>query len=870
MMKAGKRAALLAALAWCGLTAGAGAQCGVNWSGQFDATFFPNGAGAMLAHDDGSGPALYIGSNSGFVAAHLPLSIVRYRGPRLPLETVGGGISGVISALAAYDDGGGAKLYAAGSFTSAGGVACNSIARWNGTAWSPLGSGLDGPGLALAVYDDGTGPALFVGGQFSNAGGVAAQNLAKWNGSTWSGVTAFSVNAHVGSLAVFNPGTGNRLYVAGQFNAIRGLAVDQIASYDGSNWFALGSGFPNASDSILDLQVYDPGTGAELYVAGTFASAGGVPASNVARWNGAAWSALGTGIDAGAGSLSVWNTGAGPRLVVGGTFWNAGGVLTGGVALFDGNAWSSINAQGRTANVVGAFDPGGGERLYTVGMIGDPNPSSTGGGTTPVTWSLFQSCFGTTWTAPTGNGLAGYSVDALESHDDGSGPQLYAGGWFHEAGGTFASNVARWNGSAWSPVGNAPSSLTQALKSFDDGTGPGLYRADLTVQKWNGATWANAGPALDQSVSLCVYDAGAGPALYAGGYFIVAGGVTLNGIARLFGSAWLPLGSGVAPLPASGTPVVWTMTAFDDGTGPALYAAGQFGFAGGIAANNIARWNGTSWSPLGSGLTGGVEQLVMALAVYDDGTGPALYAGGVFTQAGGIPCQGFAKWNGATWSAPGGGVTGTIRAMRVFDDLTGPKLYVTGNFTHAGTTPAANIARWNGASFEALGSGLQQPGLGVFQPMGFALGRHDFPSGPSLFVGGNFTLAGGRPSDMIAEIIPARPMLSMVQAGGPGSGILVLNRSLTIGLATFNVFSLEPAPGGPGTGPYLGLYASSLTPLLAQISLPLGAVPFHYTATSAQALFGPYAGLVPPGTVVEGLTLQLSGCVSAVSQIVVQ
>jgi hypothetical protein len=42
---------------------------------------------------------------------------------------------------------------------------------------------------------------------------------------------------------------------------------------------------------------------------------------------------------------------------------------------------------------------------------------------------------------------------------------------------------------------------------------------------------------------------------------------------------------------------------WDDGSGPAWYAAGSFSHAGSLRVNGIARWNGTAWSPLQSGLT---------------------------------------------------------------------------------------------------------------------------------------------------------------------------------------------------------------------------------------------------------------------------
>src|SRR5229473_6781278 len=122
---------------------------------------------------------------------------------------------------------------------------------------------------------------------------------------------------------------------------------------------------------------------------------------------------------------------------------------------------------------------------------------------------------------------------------------------------------------------------------------------------------------------------------------------------------------------------VHALTVFDDGTGPALYAGGEFTTAGDVTANRIAKWNGTQWYALGSGMNGSV----LALAVFDDGTGPALYAGGEFTMAGDVVANRIAKWDGAQWSALGSGINGPLLALTVFDDGTGPALYAGGNFT---------------------------------------------------------------------------------------------------------------------------------------------------------------------------------------------
>lgn len=68
---------------------------------------------------------------------------------------------------------------------------------------------------------------------------------------------------------------------------------------------------------------------------------------------------------------------------------------------------------------------------------------------------------------------------------------------------------------------------------------------------------------------------------------------------------------------------------------------------------------GSGWSntfPPGNGLNGTVR----ALLAFDDGSGPALFVGGDFTTAGGIPANHIAKWDGDHWSALGAEATSQI------------------------------------------------------------------------------------------------------------------------------------------------------------------------------------------------------------------
>ena len=135
-----------------------------------------------------------------------------------------------------------------------------------------------------------------------------------------------------------------------------------------------------------------------------------------------------------------------------------------------------------------------------------------------------------------------------------------------------------------------------------------------------------------------------------------------------------------------------------DGSGN-VYVGGGFTFIGTVPANYIAKWDGSAWSALGSGMNGDVY----ALAV----SGTNLYAGGDFTTAGGVPANNIAKWNGSAWSALGSGMNGTVYALAV----SGTNLYAGGYFTTAGGVTANNIAKWDGSAWSALGSGMNSDGL---------------------------------------------------------------------------------------------------------------------------------------------------------------
>ena len=162
---------------------------------------------------------------------------------------------------------------------------------------------------------------------------------------------------------------------------------------------------------------------------------------------------------------------------------------------------------------------------------------------------------------------------------------------------------------------------------------------------------------------------------------------------------------------------------------------------------NIARWNGSAWSALGTGL-GNSYTPVLALAVI----GTNLYAGGEFQAAGGVPASSIARWDGRSWSALGSGVSGGYYGSAVrglaFDGA--GRLFVGGYFWYAGTNLTPDLAQ---ANIGALPGRFDNPTLSASAGFSctFSGGTPGYPyrvqTSPSLLPGSwtdltNFTYGG--------------------------------------------------------------------------------------------------------------------------------
>ena len=454
---------------------------------------------------------------------------------------------------------------------------------------------------------------------------------------------------------------------------------------------------------VLAMTVFDDGSGPALYIGGRFETVGNTIAQRIARWDGTSWSAVGDGLGGNPYALAAFDDGWEPALYAG---------TDSGVWKWDGSSWTYVGFN-RWVHALAVYDDGSGPALYAGFEY------SASGIHGLAKWD------GMSW-SEVGGGMYPYYFDvavrALAVYDDGNGPALYVGGRFFKAGGSqgiTAHNIARWDGQNWSALSNGTDyDGVYALTVYDDGSGPALYAGGRfsdaggvetnSVAKWDGTNWSALGTGVDgigsyQTVSaLGVFDDGGGPALYVGGDFELAGGLSVNHVARWDGATWSALGAGVE---GALVPAVKALAAYDDGSGPALYVGGDF-----FAADGVSRpitspvGDGSEFSALASG--NGIGGELYALEVFDDGSGPALYAGGYFFTAGDVVAYGIARWDGSAWSPLGSGTSSEVVDLAVYDDGSGAALYAGGLFFEAGGVDMSGVAKWDGLNWSALGSGV--------------------------------------------------------------------------------------------------------------------------------------------------------------------
>jgi len=278
------------------------------------------------------------------------------------------------------------------------------------------------------------------------------------------------------------------------------------------------------------------------------------------------------------------------------------------------------------------------------------------------------------------------SVNAMALWDpDGDGPRpeaLIIGGGFSMVDKTSARNLAMWDGQQWSEIGGGTSGAVKALAVYQGKLcvgGSFSTAGGVTTGRlavWDGATWIGGGTEPTTINALQVYQ---GELVAAGGFVLTGAGTP---IAKWNGATWSFLGTNSAI--GSG---INALTVFEG----KLIAGGSFTSAGGQSAGGIASWDG-AWTALGSGVN--ATKAVRALAVYQG----QLFAGGNFSSLGGVSARFLGRWNGTQWENPGlpvssGGLSPAVNALTIFE----------GKLIVGGDTTIYRVNTWDGVSWGTLG-----------------------------------------------------------------------------------------------------------------------------------------------------------------------
>ncbi|MFK7738999.1 MAG: hypothetical protein AB8H80_01655 [Planctomycetota bacterium] len=410
------------------------------------------------------------------------------------------------------------ELIAGGTFLVADKSVANGIAQWNGTEWQPLGLGLTRslPQLSAMVGDIARLPNgnIIAAGRFDNAGGQPANNVASWDGVSWSALGS----GLAGEVRVLQP------LPTGDLLAVRAAAVNAVQLWNGLAWSPLGT--PPVGN-VSALAVMPNG---DVLAGGSFGALGPLH-----RWDGATWTPITTVGVAGSYVQDMVTLPSGNVLCVG-SFNLTSGFAD--AALFDGT-----NFQPLTPPI-------------------------------PLISSLLLRSNGT--------------VLALAS------PSA-----------TASQQVASWDGTTWTVLPDAPPATSRLEQDSNGELLAARNSASLSVQRFNGVQWQPLGAAVPPTIdSMATARDGS---VYVGGTFTSFEGVAANNIVRWDGDAYTTLGLG-----ADGE--VKDIAAHPDGS---VLVGGSFSSVGGAPAPGIARWDGQNWSTLGTP-PAAFEARAIAIAPNDD------------------------------------------------------------------------------------------------------------------------------------------------------------------------------------------------------------------------------------------------------------
>lgn len=624
-------------------------------------------------------------------------------------------------------------LVVGGYFERIGDLEAPGIAAWDGTQWSRLGDFPGGYVQDLVPYADGL---LALG---------AYPDVWRWDGTAWSTLAPFP--ADPGSPVYY----GNAIATEGREIAVAVSTWTEGPGYRArvylmgdAGWVPLGGYF---SDETVSALAWYQG---RLYAAGRLQNPSG-PAALVNVWDGTTWQPAGAELSSASfdqvRSLAVY----GGELVAGGWFHSSQDI-NGPASYYqswNGTRWAPLGTGQPVSNLQRLRVMG--TDLYALGLFNGDHQFGI------ARWD------GTTWHAGEDH-LRWMAWDVASF-----GGEMYVGGALSADGPMASSPLARLHNGRWEPP-LTPGDGMHGLMGWD---GPGVNvlaaveggivaggRLDFAgapggwvpftgTVRWDGTRWSAFGDRSWDDIDIygLAWHQGV---LYAAGFFEV--GWNLASVARFESGRWVPVGTIGEPFLNADC----LTSAFGD-----LFVGGSIPYGG---TGGVARWNGTTWSSVGGGITKG--NYIASMTAHGD----ELIVGGDFTEMDGVPCRYVAAWNPRDgWHALGDGVDGVVSDLISRNGDLYASMFLCG---------PPGLARWTNGHWERLESPTQVSALGwyrgrllassngfcggiayrdaagAWRPLGSGL--NGVPTAfveqdQSLFVGGRFSRAGDKPAFGFAE-----------------------------------------------------------------------------------------------------------------------
>jgi plastocyanin/aerobic-type carbon monoxide dehydrogenase small subunit (CoxS/CutS family) len=329
-----------------------------------------------------------------------------------------------------------------------------------------------------------------------------------------------------------------------------------------------------------------------------------------------------------------------------------------------------------------------------------------------------------------------YSGISVSFNEDGT--TLAIGGYQNDDNGSNAGHVRvySWNGSAWTKLGDdidgeaASDESGGSVSLSSDGTtvAIGAYGNDDTaslaghvrVYRWNGSAWTKLGDDIDGEAAD---DRSGGSVSLSSDGTTVAIGAYANdgngsnaGHVRVYswnGSAWTKLGNDIDGEAADDYSGI-SVSLSSDGTTVAIGAYGNDDTASLAGHVRVYSWNGSTWTKLGDDIDGeaAIDSSGGSVSLSSDGTTVAI---GAYQNDGNGSNAGHVRvysWNGSAWTKLGNDIDGEAAgdesgvSVSLSSDGTTVAIGAYQNDGNGSNAGHVRVYSWNGSAWTKLGDDI--------------------------------------------------------------------------------------------------------------------------------------------------------------------